>query len=96
MEMMVATDEEAVLNVQDMTNDEFFEFCAANPEYRIERTAEGKAVVMSGTEGKTGNRNIDLSMQLQLWARRDGRGVAFDSSTLFLLPNRAMRSPDAS
>jgi Uma2 family endonuclease len=34
-------------------------------------------------------------MQLQAWSKKDGRGVAFDSSTLFLLPNRAMRSPDA-
>jgi len=96
MEMMVVTDEEAVLNVQDMTNDEFFEFCAANPEYRIERTAEGKVVVMSGTGGKTGNRNIKLSRQLDAWTEKDERGIAFDSSTLFLLPNGAIRSPDAS
>jgi Uma2 family endonuclease len=49
---------------------------------------------MPGTGAKTGNRNIELSMQLQLWTNRDGRGVAFDSSTMFRLPNHAMRSPD--
>jgi Uma2 family endonuclease len=30
------------------------------------------------------------------WARQDGRGVAFDSSTGFILPNGAMRSPEVS
>ena len=30
------------------------------------------------------------------WARADGRGVAFGSSAGFTLPNRALRSPDAS
>ena len=29
------------------------------------------------------------------WAKRDGRGVAFDSSAGFRLPNGAVRSPDA-
>jgi Uma2 family endonuclease len=30
------------------------------------------------------------------WAKRDGTGVAFDSNGGFVLPNGAMRSPDAS
>lgn len=37
----------------------------------------------------------DLSAQLQMWAKRDGRGKAFDSSCEFLLPSGAARSPDA-
>src|SRR5690349_21655204 len=78
-----------------MTDDEFFEFCGQNPEYRIERTAEGRIIVMSGTGGKTGSRNIRLSAQLSIWSDHDRLGVAFDSSTLFRLPNGAMRSPDA-
>jgi Uma2 family endonuclease len=50
---------------------------------------------MSGTGGKTGNRNARIGAQLVLWADKDKRGIAFDSSTMFLLPNTAMRSPDA-
>jgi Uma2 family endonuclease len=88
--------EEATLNVTPMTDDEFFEFCGQNPEYRIERTAEGRIIVMSGTGGKTGNRNALLTWELSGWALKDKHGVAFDSSTLFRLPNGAMRSPDAS
>jgi Uma2 family endonuclease len=34
-------------------------------------------------------------MQLGLWARQDKRGLAFDSSTGWVLPNTARRSPDA-
>jgi Uma2 family endonuclease len=93
--MQVVVTEEAVLNLEDMSDDEFFEFCVRNPEYRIERGADGRVTIMSGTGGRTGNRNIELGAQLQQWARRDQRGIAFDSSTLFLLPNGAMRSPDA-
>jgi Uma2 family endonuclease len=78
-----------------MSDEEFFEFCVRNQEYRIERAANGKVMVMSGTGGKTGNRNAKLTRQLDMWAEQDGRGVAFDSSTLFRLPNTAMRLPDA-
>ncbi len=93
--MQVVVTEEAVLDLEDMSDDEFFEFCVRNSEYRIERGADGKVTIMSGTGGKTGNRNSELTFQVQQWARRDKRGFAFDSSTLFLLPNGAMRSPDA-
>ena len=50
---------------------------------------------MPPTGGETGARNAEVTMQLGVWAKRDGRGVIFDSSTGFLLPNRAVRSPDA-
>ena len=43
-----------------------------------------------------GYRNANISADLGVWARADGRGVAFDSSAGFTLPNRALRSPDAS
>ena len=44
----------------------------------------------------TGRRNADITAQLVVWAKRDGRGIAFDSSGGFRLPNTAMRAPDAS
>lgn len=79
----------------ELSDDEFFAFCASNSDYRIERTAEGRIVVMLGAGGETGSQNIELSMQLQIFAKADRGGVAFDSSTLFRLPSSAMRSPDA-
>lgn len=50
---------------------------------------------MSPTGGETGRRNLNISMQLGLWNQQTGLGVAFDSSTMFQLPNSAFRSPDA-
>lgn len=34
-------------------------------------------------------------MQLRHWAKAEGSGACFDSSGGFVLPNRAVRSPDA-
>jgi Uma2 family endonuclease len=48
---------------------------------------------MPPTGAETGARNADITCDFGTWARADGRGVVFDSSTGFLLPNGAMRSP---
>ena len=79
----------------NLTDDQLFELCLANRELRIERTAEGDLIIMPPVGGETGWRNAELTAVLVDWARHDGIGVAFDSSAGFLLPNGAMRSPDA-
>ena len=42
------------------------------------------------------NRIAELTTQLRIWSKLGGRGISFDSSTGFRLPNGAVRSPDAS
>ena len=79
-----------------MTEEQFVEFCSQNDELRIERTADGALEIMPPTFMDTGNRNFEAVVQLGIWARQDGRGVGFDSSAGFTLPNGAIRSPDAS
>jgi len=79
-----------------MDEEQFFEFCQLNRGWRIERSAEGELEIMPPTGGETGNRNFELTTDVGVWARRDSSGVGFDSSTGFVLPNGAMRSPDAS
>lgn len=69
-------------------------FCQANRSLRIERTAAGDLDIMPPTGAETGARNAELIAQCHPWAKADGRGIVFDSSTGFLLPNGAMRSPD--
>ena len=78
------------------THEQFYEFCQANPDLRIERTAQGEVIVMPPTFSDTGNRNFKVSAQLSVWAEQDGTGEGFDSSAGFTLPNGAIRSPDAS
>jgi Uma2 family endonuclease len=79
-----------------MTDDEFFEFCQLNRDLRIERNAKGEIIIMPPAGGETGSRNSVLNARLYNWASKDGRGIVFDSSTGFDLPNGATRSPDAS
>ncbi|NEP60510.1 MAG: Uma2 family endonuclease [Symploca sp. SIO2G7] len=81
--------------IVQMTMEQFYEFCQANRELRIERTATGEVIVMPPVFSDTGNRNFNLAVQLGLWAEQDGTGVGFDSSSGFTLPNGATRSPDA-
>ncbi len=79
-----------------MTAEQFYAFCQANPELRIERTAEGEVIVMAPAFSDTGNRNVRISYQVVAWADEDNTGEAFDSSAGFTLPNGAIRSPDTS
>lgn len=83
---------EPILHVSD---DELFELSRINRDLRLERTARGELVIMTPTGGLAGWRSAELMFQLAGWARQDGTGVAFESSTGFRLPNGAVRSPDA-
>ncbi|PSN08499.1 hypothetical protein C7293_30170 [filamentous cyanobacterium CCT1] len=79
----------------EMTTVEFYAFCQANQDLRIERSATGEVIVMPPAFSDTGNRNLKIAQQLANWADIDGTGEAFDSSAGFTLPNGATRSPDA-
>ncbi|MBW4466270.1 MAG: Uma2 family endonuclease [Pegethrix bostrychoides GSE-TBD4-15B] len=78
-----------------LTQAQFYEFCQANQDLRIERSATGDVIIMPPAFSDTGNRNLKIAQQLANWADQDGSGEAFDSSTGFTLPNGAIRSPDA-
>jgi len=79
-----------------LDDEQFAQLCRLNPDLRFEYTSTGELLIMTSTGGWTGNRNIRLAARLQLWAETDGTGLAFDSSTIFLLPSGAKRMPDAS
>lgn len=72
-----------------------YDLCLRNPDLRIERTAAGDLIVMPPTGGESGRKNASLVTDLTIWARRDGSGLVFDSSTGFVLANGAERAPDA-
>lgn len=79
----------------DLSEEQFYRLCQVNRDLRLERTAEGKLIIMPPTGWETGNRNSRLVQRLGNWADTDGNGLVFDSSTGFKLPNGAIRSPDA-
>jgi len=86
----------ATLTAPPMTDQQFADFCAEHPDLFFEMTADGEILVMPPNFSLTGARNFAICMQLGHWARSAGRGIAADSSTGFVLPNGARRSPDAS
>ena len=78
-----------------LTSDQFYQLCTANPDLKLERNANGELIVMPPTGGETGKRNSNINLQLGIWNERTQMGELFDSSTGFTLPNQADRSPDA-
>jgi Uma2 family endonuclease len=80
--------------LRQMSDQEFFEFCRLNRDWRIEQTCEGDLIIMPPTGGETGRRNFNLIGLFSNWVEKDGTGIGFDSSTAFKLPNGAKRSPD--
>jgi Uma2 family endonuclease len=78
-----------------VTQDQFYNLCQQNPRLRLERTAQGELIIMPPSGGETGRRNLSVGAQLYYWAQGNRSGEAYDSSTGFILPNGANRSPDA-
>ncbi len=75
---------------------DFYEICRLNPEKRVEQTSDGEIIIMPPTGGETGRINLRLAGRFDRWVEADDTGVGFDSSTCFVLPNGAKRSPDLS
>lgn len=57
---------------------------------RIEQDSEGNVRIMPPAGGESSDQNSELTAQLNFWARRDGRGRAFDSSVCFRLPDKRL------
>jgi Uma2 family endonuclease len=73
----------------------YLAFCRANPDLRIERTAEGEILIVPPAGSESSYRNSEVTAQLRQWAQEDGRGKAFDSSGQFMLDDGSALSPDA-
>jgi len=81
---------------EEMTSEEFFNFCQENEGQHLERDEKGNIIFMPPTGSHTGNTNFEINIDLGIWNRKYKLGKAFDSSTGFTLPDGSVRSPDAS
>ena len=79
-----------------MTDDDFLRFCLENKDLRIERNSDLKIILMSPVTSLSGFYSLEIARQLANWAIQNGKGIAFDSSAGFTLPDRSVLSPDAS
>ncbi|WP_309739924.1 Uma2 family endonuclease [Chamaesiphon sp. OTE_20_metabat_361] len=78
-----------------VTHEEFEKLCQDNPERSFELTASGELIVMPPVGGESGSYESELGIDLGNWNRQTRLGKTFSSSTVFVLPNGAQRSPDA-
>ncbi len=78
-----------------ITPAQFAEICARNTDLSVELSHQGDLIIRAPTGGTSGWRNSEISTALAIWVRQVGKGRAFDSSTVFHIPNGAMRGLDA-
>ena len=79
-----------------VTPEQFEQLAYAEQTTRMELTQDGELIVMSPTGGEAGEKNFNLYIDLGIWNRQTRLGKAFDSSTIFILPNGSRKSPDVS
>lgn len=79
-----------------MTDEEFLKFCMENPDLRIERNSNLEIIIMSPVTSLSGYHSGEIYGQLRDWNRKTGKGIVFDSSAGFTLPDRSVLSPGAS
>ena len=81
---------------EKLTEKQFEALCQNNPDLKFEMSAAGELIIVPPTSPESGWRNSELTTDFTIWSRKDKTGIAFDSSTMFTLPNSAKRSPDVS
>ena len=80
-----------------VTLEQFEALSRVNDVVQLERTATGELIVTPPTGGESGKRNFSINAQVGAWVEvNEQLGEGFDSSTGFILPNGAIRSPDVS
>jgi Uma2 family endonuclease len=62
-----------------LTHEQFRKLCQLNPDLKLERTAEGRLIVMPPTGWESGNRNANLTADLIFWNRQAKLGMVFNS-----------------
>jgi Uma2 family endonuclease len=82
----------------DMTEDEFFDFCQQHRDLRIERSANKIIKIMEPTGNESGYAENEINYYLTDWNKKtaDPKGATFSPSTGFTMPTGAVRASDAS
>ncbi|MDJ0582004.1 Uma2 family endonuclease [Crocosphaera sp.] len=88
--------EPVILNLKNvgLSNEQFYQLCQVNDQWRLEETAQVELIIMPPVGAISGNRESELNGLVWLWNRQTKLGKVFSSSTVFILPNGGKRSPD--
>ena len=82
--------------VTEFSEDEFFEFCQANSDLRLERNASGEIVIMTPAGFVSSAQSAEVVSQLRNWNKIHKLGRVADSSAGYNVPDKSTLSPDAS
>lgn len=77
-----------------VTREEFAAIVVANPDLALEHSSKGELIVNPPTGGESDSRNASIIARLVLWAESYG-GMYYGATAGFVLPNGAIKSPDA-
>ncbi len=83
-------------SVAPLTDELLAELSSLNDALRLERNADGDLEILPPVNITSGNQESNIVTDLMIWARSDGKGVAFGPNAGFTLPSGAVRAPDAS
>ncbi|NCS29077.1 MAG: Uma2 family endonuclease [Microcystis aeruginosa F13-15] len=83
------------LDTVNLSDEQFYCLCQVNPDWQLERNAQGELIVMPPVGGISGNREADFIIDLGIWNRQTRLGKVFSSATIFRLPKGGDRAPDA-
>jgi len=77
------------------SKDDLIRVADANPGWKVELDADGTLLMSPPAGLGSSRRNVLLTVMISAWAE-EHEYVAFDSSAGFELPDKSVRSPDAS
>ncbi len=82
------------VNIPKMSAKEFYNFCVANPDLRVEREKDGKITIMSPVNLKSGFQETAIIGELHSWNRKYRLGKCFSPSAGFTLPDTSVKAAD--
>ena len=97
--MVYNPDEPLILQgslITSFSDDEFFEFCQANRDLRVERNARGEIEIMTPAGYVSSAQSGEVFAQVRNWNKEYKLGRVADSSMGYVLPDKSTLSPDAS
>lgn len=77
-----------------LNREQFYQLCLRNPEFQLERSPQGKLIIIAPVGGESGKKEANLIVDISIWNRQKKLGIVFSSSTIFSLPKGGERSPD--
>jgi len=80
----------------DMTDEQFLQFCMANKHMRIERDKDRNITVMPPLTFDSGDYEGEVYGEVRNWNKKFSSGKTLSPSAAFTLPSGAVRCPDAS